>query len=132
MSQAEQTLPSEQQIEVGDHVVAWRWMKEKARNDPDGFLRLAGPNVRRLEKILGKAQWRSSGERGWTHAWAVARHGLNWMILSGPESTIYRLRVPSDGEDYLQDRRVGIGAVAMLSELLDALSSTPKCLASQE
>jgi hypothetical protein len=113
---------SEQQIEVGDHLVAWRWLKEKARIDPEGFLRLVGPNAKRFERLWGAPHWTSDGGKGWTHAWAISRHNLNWMILSGPDSTIYRLRVPSDGEDFLADPRVGIGATAMLSELLDTLT----------
>lgn len=112
----------EQQIEVGDHLVAWRWLTEKARIDPEGFVRLVGPNRERFTRLWGPAHWTSDGARGWTHAWAISRNSLNWMILTGPDSTFYRLRVPSDGEDFLADPRVGVGATATLSELLDLLT----------
>ena len=117
---------SEQQIDIGDHPVAWRWMVEKARTDPEGFVRLVGPNYERMERLWGPAHWKADGARGWTHAWAIGRNSLNWMVLTGPDSTYYRLRVSSDGEDFLADPRVGVGATATLSEFLELLTGVTR------
>lgn len=124
MSEYRNEMGNEQQIEIGDHMLAWRWMKEKARNDPEGFLRLIGPNKKRFTNLWGKAHWTSDGTKGWTHAWEIKQNSLSWMILTGPHSTYYRLRVPTDGEDFLKDPRVGVGVIATLSELLEYLTRT--------
>lgn len=118
------STPTDKQIDIGDHPVAYRWLKETAKSDPEGFLRLVGPNRRRLTKLYGSPHWTAEAGKGWSDAWELQRNGLNWMILTGPDDTIYRLRVPSDGEDYLADPRVGVGIVSTLSDLLDHLTST--------
>lgn len=115
------TKPSEQQVDIADHKVAWRWMKELARRDPEGFARLTGGNRKRLESLYGPPQWTQDGKHGWTAAWSVHDSGLTWIILTGQDQTIFRLRVPNDVEDYLVEPRVGVGIINYLQTLLRRL-----------
>ena len=113
----------EYQIDVIDHPNVNLWMKEVARKDTEGFLRLVGPNMKRLQKILGPPQWRNNGEKGWTHAWSVYDNSLHWLILTGPQGTQFRLRLPVPGETYLADPRVGVGIIQYLQNLLKTLAN---------
>lgn len=106
-------------VDIADHPAVWRWMRDLARRDPEGFSRLSGPNLSRLQHLYGRPEWESSGDKAWTHAWGVHDHHLSWVIQSGPESTWIKLRVPAGtSHDYLSDPRVGVGATAFLQTLL--------------
>ena len=111
---------SEQHINIADHKTAWHWMTKTARSDTEGFVRLTGPNVDRLLALFGEPQW-TSKEKDWTHGWLLAMFGLNFVVTSGPTSTIYYIRVPTDGEDYLAHPRVGVGIVEFLVFMLKQL-----------
>jgi hypothetical protein len=115
----------DQQVDIGDHPVAWRWMVETARKDPEGFLRLTGPNMTRFRDLYGEPQWTSDGKRGWKQGWGAHLHGLEWIILAGEKQTIYRIRVPVDGENYLSDQRVGVGITSALGDILRQLNENP-------
>lgn len=114
--------PADPQIDIADHPVAARWLKETALRDPEGFLRLVGPNERRLTALYGPPRWRSDGKTGWKVAWALVDQALSWVVLTGPEGTLFRLRVAGSGEEYLADARVGVGITRFLQSLLDSLS----------
>jgi len=112
--------PADTQLDIADHPAIWRWLKEKARRDPEAFLYLTRGNVRSFTAFYGRAHWRIKGDPTWTHGWSFSEEGLNWIVLSGPTSTGYRLR-PS-GDDFLTDTRVGLGGVAFLDRLLTRLT----------
>lgn len=114
--------PSDAQVDVADHPMAARWLKETALNDPEGYLRLVRPNTRRLTVLYGAPTWKSDGKAGWDVAWTRLEEGLSWVILTGSGGTVFRLRVPSDGNDHLTDPRVGIGITRFLQSLLDRVS----------
>lgn len=111
-------------LDIADHRTAWHWMSKTARADPEGFVRLTGDNIKRLESLFGEAQWRSKGESDWSHGWMVAMFGLTFVITSGGHGTMYFIRVPTDGEDYLADPRVGVGIVEFLNHMLKQLRTT--------
>ena len=113
----------EYQIDVADHPSVSLWMKEAAKKDPEGFLRLVGPNEKQLVRIFGPADWRNDGEKGWTHAWSVYDNSLHWLVLTGPQGTLFRLRLPVPGDSYLSDSRVGVGIVQYLQNLLKILAN---------
>lgn len=113
---------ADQQVDVADHPVAWRWLLDCARSDPDGFVRLTGGNVKRLTVLLGKADWKNPSRKAWSHAWRVQRHGLTWVIYSGRNSTVFKVVVPDDPQGYLSDPRVGMGMSNTLSDILSALT----------
>ena len=115
---------NDNQIDIGDHAVAWRWMVETARKDPEGFLRLTGGNIDRFKTLYGHPHWTSDGKK-WACGWGVHLHGLDWIILAGDTQTIYRIRVPVDGETYLADRRVGTGINMALADILKQLTENP-------
>lgn len=112
---------SDQHLDIADHKTAWHWMTKTARFDAEGFVRLTGENVTRLHVLFGEPQWKSKGDQEWTHGWLLAMFGLNFVVTSGPTSTMYYVRVPTDGEDYLSDPRVGVGIVEFLSYMLKQL-----------
>jgi hypothetical protein len=116
-----ETRKPDTQLDVADHPLIWRWLKETSRSDPEGFLRLSRGNVQALTRLLGKAGWRIADHPDWTHGWTVVEEGLTWAVLSGPHSTCYRLRVPGEAEAYRQDPRVAVGGVAFLQRLLTRL-----------
>lgn len=116
---------SDQQVDIGDHPVAWRWMIETARKDPEGFLRLTGPNISRFKEMYGDPQWTNGEKKEWKEGWGVHMHGLEWIILAGEHQTIYRIRVPVDGENYLADHRVGVGITSALGDILLQLTKNP-------
>ena len=115
---------NDSQIDIGDHAVAWRWMVETARKNPEGFLRLTGGNIHRLKELHGAPHWTGDGKK-WSCGWGVHMHGLDWVILAGDNQTIYRIRVPVDGETYLADRRVGTGITLALADILKQLTENP-------
>ena len=114
---------SDQHMDVADHRQAWAWMTMTAREDPEGFVRLTGPNIKRLEDLYGPAHWKADGKQGWTSAWAVSDCGLTFVITAGPMSTMFYVRSPTDGEDYLSDPRVAVGIVEFLKSLLTQLKA---------
>lgn len=127
MNTAVTKTPTEQadvQIEVADHPLAWRWLRDRAAHDAEGFARFAGDNRRRLERIYGKPTWTNDGSKGWTSAWAVQKNSLNWVIYTGPGSTMFRVRSPGDPQTFLDDSRVGPGLVNALKEFYDILTGT--------
>lgn len=115
----------DQQIDIGDHPIAWRWMVETARKDPEGYLRLVGSNLQRFKELYGNPQWNADGSKGWIQGWAVHLHGLDWIVLGNEQQTIYRIRVPADGDNYLSDPKVGVGITAALGDLLRQLTENP-------
>lgn len=114
---------AEQHLDVADHRHIWTWMAMTSRDDPESFVLLTGGNVKRLHALYGTPHWTSDGEQSWTHGWSVASHGLNFVITSGPHSTMFYVRTPTDGEDYLTDPRVAIGATDFLKSLLKQLKA---------
>ena len=114
---------SDQHVDVADLRFAWHWMTMIARNDPEGFLQLTGPNLARLRRLYGQPTLKSDGRQGWTVGWSVATAGLLFVVTTGPDSTMFFVRVPTDGEDYLADPRVGVGAVNFLKTLLQQLKA---------
>lgn len=116
--------PNENQIDIGDHTIAWRWMVETARKDPEGYLRLTGGNIGRFRNMYGHPHWTSDGKK-WSCGWGAHMHGLDWIILAGDDQTIYRIRVPVDGENYLADSRVGAGISRGLADILKQLTENP-------
>lgn len=114
---------SDQHLDVADHRQAWHWMTMTAREDPEGFVRLTGPNLKRLEALYGSPHWEGDGKRGWTSAWAAAHAGLSFVITASPTSTMFYVRAPTDGEDYLSDPRVAVGIVEFLKALMHQLKA---------
>lgn len=113
---------SEYQIDVADHPAAGLWLRETAKRDPDGFIRLIGPNVEAFSRLFGKPDWTDDGKKGWTHGWSLYENSMNWLVLTGPNGTYFRLRVPVPGEAWLSDPKVGAGIIQYLSQLLRRLS----------
>lgn len=111
---------TDQHINIADHKTAWHWMTKTARSDVEGFVRLTGPNADRLTILLGDPHWKPEGKE-WTHGWMVPMFGLNFVVTTGKDSTIYYIRVPTDGEDYLTQPRVGVGIVEFLGFMLKQL-----------
>lgn len=115
---------NEQQVDVADHPMIWRWFLEKAKHDAEGFVCLTRGNVPRFLALWGEPQGRWKGkEREWTHAWNVTEEGLSWVILSGPVSTSYRLRFTGNKKIHLANPKVAAGAVGFLQRLLADLTS---------
>lgn len=112
----------ENQVDLADLPAVWRWLKELAKRDPVGFLYLTRGNIRPFALLWGKAHWQPKDHPDWTHGWSFSDEGLNWIILSGPRGTSYRLR-PS-GDDFITDPKVTRGAVAFLERLLTQLTPT--------
>lgn len=94
-----------------------------AREDPEGFIRLTGPNLKRLETLYGAAHWKGDEDQDWSQAWATTHAGLNFIITASPSSTMFYVRAPTDGEDYLSDARVAVGIVEFLKTLLQQLKA---------
>lgn len=117
------TIRDEYQIDVIDHPSVGMWMRETAKKDPQGFLRLTGDNTKDFLKFFGKPKWKNDGKKGWTHGWSVHENNLRWLILTGEQGTIFRLRVPVVGDAYLNDPRVGVGIIQYLSSLLKILAN---------
>ena len=113
----------EHQVDVIDHPAVALWMKETARKDPEGFMRLAGPNVRPFTRMWGKPDWKNAGEKGWTHGWGIYENNMHWLVLTGPKGTLFRLRMTTPGDSYLSDPRVGVGVTQYLSSLLKILAN---------
>lgn len=123
LESAESQSPTPQ-IDVSDHPMIWRWMQETAKHDIEGFVCLTRGNVNAFLARWGKpvARWKDKN-REWTHAWNVTEEGISWLILSGPQSSAYRLRYTGSKEAYLADPRVADGAVTFLKKLLTQLST---------
>lgn len=112
---------ADKHLDIADHKTAWHWLDKTARADPEGFVRLTGDNTKRLKVLFGDSQWKATEGKDWTDGWLIAKFGLNFFITTGKHSTKYYIRVPTDGEDYLADPRVGVGIVEFLTEMLRQL-----------
>lgn len=115
---------ADQHVDVADHSLAWHWMNRTAKEDAEGYIRLTGGNLRRLRALLGEPDWKYDGKDpnpSWLEAWAVADFGLNFIVTTSDHSTIYYIRVPTDGDEYLADARVGVGANEFLKDMLKKL-----------
>jgi len=124
MSQVERrknTGRESQQVDAADHPHAARWLRETARRDPIGYLRLTGPNRRRLEAIYGRPTLKADGKNGWAAGWTLTEFNLSWIILTGEDGTLFRLRLPGGSDDHLSDPRVGVGITRFLQSLYEAL-----------
>ena len=113
---------TEYQIDVADHPTVSLWLRDTAKRDPDGFLRLICPNTETFKKMFGKPDWVNDGSKGWTHGWALYENSMHWLVLTGPRGTYFRLRVPLPGEAWINDPKVGTGIVQYLSFLLQKLA----------
>lgn len=111
-------------IDIADHKQVWVWMTILQEKDAEGFIRLTGGNLNRLQSIYGEAKWEVDDEEEWTHAWEVASNGLNFVITTGITSTIYYVRTPTTGEEYLLDPKVAIGIKDFMEHLLEKLKVT--------
>lgn len=120
---SEERVRNEYQVDVADHPNVMLWMKDIAKKDPEGFLRLIGDNTRTFKKMWGKETWRNDGQKGWTHGWALYQNNMHWLVLTGPFGTIFRLRVSTKGDEYLNDAKVGTGIVRYLNSLLPQVAS---------
>lgn len=110
------------QIDVADHPNVMLWMKDVAKKDPEGFLRLIGDNSQDFKKLWGKPTWTNDGSKGWTKGWQVYENNLHWIVLTGPSGSIFRLKVSTRPEDYLNDPKVGVGVIQYLNHLLKAIA----------
>ena len=113
----------EYQIDVADHPAVALWLRDVARRDPEGFIRLVGPNVDDFHRLFGKPDWNNDGEKGWTHGWSLYENSMHWLVLTGPRGTYFRLRVPVPGDIWLADPKVGAGINHYLDQLLRRLNS---------
>lgn len=113
---------TEYHIDVADHPNVMLWMKDAAKRDPQGFLRLVGDNTDIFRQWWGKEAWTNDGSKGWSYGWALYENNLHWMVLTGEQGTIFRLRVATKPEEYLSDPRVGVGVIQHLTHLLRTLS----------
>ena len=115
---------ADQHVDVADHRHPWNWLQRTAREDQEGYIRLTGGNERRLRAVFGEPDWKNEAKEAsatWTTAWSVAEFGLNFIITTSPHSTFYYIRTPTDGDEYLGDARVGIGATEFLKSMLKRL-----------
>lgn len=119
---AEERNRTEYQVDVADHPNVMLWFKDIARKDPEGFLRLIGDNTKTFKKLWGKETWTNDGKKGWTHGWALYQSNMHWLVLTGPWGTIFRLRISTQGDEYLSDVKVGTGVVRYLNTLLPMVS----------
>lgn len=110
---------SDNQIDLADLPGVWRWLKDLARRDPEGFLFLSRGNVRAFEQHWGPAQWQPQPPSDWTAGWSFSEDGLSWIVLSGPRSTSYRIRL--SGDDLRNDPKVTRAAIAFLERLMARL-----------
>lgn len=113
-------------FDIADHPVTWRWMLETAKRDPKGFGCLIQDNTYFFKNLLGKAQWSQSSKTNieWTHRWICIGQGLTWLIQTGPNGTVYRLKSNSSLEYFKQEYMIGMGAIAYLKELLSLITGT--------
>lgn len=113
---------SEYQVEVADHPNVMIWMKQVAKKDPEGFLRLVGDNTQIFRKMWGKENFKDEGGKGWTSGWSIYENSLHWLVLTGEQGTLFRLRISMDGESYLKDPRVGVGVIQYLTWLMKTIA----------
>lgn len=111
-------------MDIADHKQVWIWLTMLQEKDPEGFVRLTGENLNRLQSIFGKAKWNVDDEPEWTHAWEITSNGLNFVITTGKKSTIYYVRTPTMGEEYISDPRIAVGIKEFMGHILEKLKET--------
>lgn len=114
-------------FDVADHPLIWRWMLETAKRDPKSFECLTQDNTYFFKNLLGKPQWHQplkKGSKEWSHRWVCIGQGLTWLIQTGPNGTVFRIRSMSSLEHFKQEPMIGVGAIAYLKELLSLMTGT--------
>lgn len=109
-------------IDIADHPIVWRWIKEMARKDPTSFSMLTRDNTDSFDIIFGPAKYRSNGEKGWCRGWSFVQYGMAWLVTTGPQGTVYRIKTVGDGEEYLKDPKVSTGAIQFFQSLQQQLT----------
>ena len=116
-----ETPNSERVIDVADHPMAWRWMKELAKRDPYSFARLVENNTQRFQTYFGPPTWVTPDGHSKMYGWAKRVNGLQWIIVSGDQGTQFRVQTPALREEFIHDKRIGLGLTQALQEWLDML-----------
>lgn len=106
-------------MDFSDIPATWRWMKETARTDPEGFLWLSLGQAEAFGRLHGPARWVFDKKTGheWTHGWIVFDGGRTFLILTGAHSSRYL--VQGDAPD---DMEVAQACIGFLGELLRRLT----------
>jgi len=115
MSQS--SMMNDPHVDVADHPVVWRWLKETARKEPAAFVRLTQDNSEAFTILFGPAKYESKGEKGWKKGWVFVQFGLSWLITTGQQGTIYRIKTVGDGDEYLKDPKVSTGSIHFFQSL---------------
>lgn len=106
----------DQIIDCSDHPVVGLWIQKLMERDLESYSLLVRNNTELFKRFLGEPWWK--GEQGdeWEFGWQLSSSGFNWIILTGNQGTIYRIRVPLGGYEYLTDPRVGAAMVNFLQK----------------
>ncbi len=106
----------DQIIDCSDHPVVGLWMQKLMGRDLETYYLLVRNNSELFKRFLGKPWWEGECDDGWSFGWQISSSGFNWIILTGEQGTIYRIKVPLDGYEYLTDPRVGASMVNFLQK----------------
>lgn len=117
-------------FDVIEHPLIWQWIQETAKRDPDSFGVLVDNNYRQFRLIFGKPQWQStvkvpekSGKRrGRVYRWYCLGEGMQWLVETGTEGTILRIKSDDTLAKFKQNPLIGLGGVAYLKRLLNIIT----------
>lgn len=111
-------------LDVIDNPIVQGWMQNIIRFNPTGFARLVGDNTTRLQKIYGSP---SGIDKGVSY-WVVTRNGLNFIVLTGSQGTVVRIKMPNK-KVFFEDYKVANGINNFLEDLMDMLTGNKTFIA---
>lgn len=108
-------------VDVAANSLVALWLKEKAKQDPIAFSRLAGKNERRFERMHGKGE-KAKTKEGTMRVWPLTDFGVPFFLISSESGSRYKIHYPGGERAFAADRKMGSAITAFLEKMTLELS----------
>ncbi len=114
-------LDKRETVDISANTLVALWMKEKAKQDPIAFCRLAGENEKRFERLYGKGDSAKTKE-GRVLVWILPDFGVAFFLISSKMGSRYKINYPGGEKAFAADRKMGSAITAFLEKLIAELA----------
>ena len=108
-------------LDISANTLVALWLKEKAKQDPIAFCRLAGENEKRFERIYGEPD-KAKTKEGRVRVWVLPDFGVPFFLISSEKGSRYKINYPGGEKAFSIDRKMGSAITAFLERLIADLA----------